>query len=305
MMLRKPLYSILLALALGVSGFFLGWLVAPRGGEEAAPVRIQASSVDGESQFLTIPLDAAQQGFQHLTYYGVQDVTVTLDGRTMPLEQALSEQRLTLDALIAQVRQDARQGICQEDSRSDQGLTRFIYHYPDFDLLYIHDLYETPKGKQEQIAEFALCKTGLTPHFFYMDEETGEPIDYESWGLRLRLEDLSQETLSVTCTQSGGQQVGSLAVYSFSLFRKQPDSEEEQIVSPLDSSDPLPEPVMLNMGGETTLTVPLSQMYGPLAPGEYLLYFQIQDMYNKEDLRPLQRNYRDIQVYPVSFTIPE
>lgn len=149
MMLRKPLYSILLGLALGVSGFFLGWLVAPRGGEEAAPVRIQASSVDGTSQLRTIPLDAAQQGFQHLTYYGVQDVTVTLDGRTMPLEQALSEQRLTLDALITQVRQDARQGICQEDSRSDQGLTRFVYRYPDFDLLYIHDLYETPKGKQE------------------------------------------------------------------------------------------------------------------------------------------------------------
>lgn len=314
----KKAIGILLVCLLVLSAFFLGRSLGS--GETAAEdglskrnLRLSATT-DRNEPDKVIPLE--QGNFPEAHYWSVKDVTVQLDGTRMPLEDALREGLVTVDDVIASAREDAAVGRCKESSQSKNGLAVFRYHYPAFNLQSLYDIYETPDGWRHRITDFSVYGIGRDPGYFIgWDEETGDPIDYEDWGLTFTVTQLSPSGVTLECAQSGGQQFGRLNVAGLMLSRKNPDTQDWERVEPLDASiganiykayseiTPKPEDD-LAMGGTKEITYDLEAMFGRLTAGEYKISLKIVDCYDEADVPPLSRNFYDVQWYTVGeFTV--
>ena len=314
----KKAIGILLVCLLVLSAFFLGWSLgsaetATEDGLSKRNLRLSATT-DRNEPDKVIPL--AQGNFPEAHYWSVKDVTVQLDGTRMPLEDALREGLVTVDDVIASARADAASGRCKESSQSKNGLAVFRYHYPAFNLQSLYDIYETPDGWRHKITDFSVYGIGRDPGYSIgWDEETGDPIDYEDWGLTFTVTQLSPSGVTLECAQSGGQQFGRLNVAGLMLSRKNPDTQDWERVEPLDASigadiykayseiTPKPEDD-LAMGGTKELTYDLEAMFGRLTAGEYKISLKIVDCYDEADVPPLSRNFYDVQWYTVKeFTV--
>lgn len=314
----KKVIGILLVCLLVLSAFFLGRSLgsgetATEDGLSKRNLRLSATT-DRNEPDKVIPL--AQGNFPEAHYWSVKDVTVQLDGTRMPLEDALREGLVTVDDVIASAREDAAVGRCKESSQSKNGLAVFRYHYPAFNLQSLYDIYETPDGWRHRITDFSVYGIGRDPGYSIgWDEETGDPIDYEDWGLTFTVTQLSPSGVTLECAQSGGQQFGRLNVAGLMLSRKNPDTQDWERVEPLDASigadiykayseiTPKPEDD-LAMGGTKELTYDLEAMFGRLTAGEYEISLKIIDCYDETDVPPLSRNFYDIQWYTVGeFTV--
>ena len=314
----KKAIGILLVCLLVLSAFFLGRSLgsaetAAEDGLSKRNLRLSATT-DRNEPDKVIPL--AQGNFPEAHYWSVKDVTVQLDGTRMPLEDALCEGLVTVDDVIASAREDAAVGRCKETSQSKNGLAVFRYHYPAFNLQSLYDIYETPDGWRHRITDFSVYGIGRDPGYSIgWDEETGDPIDYEDWGLTFTVTQLSPSGVTLECAQSGGQQFGRLNVVGLMLSRKNPDTQDWERVEPLDASigadiykayseiTPKPEDD-LAMGGTKELTYDLEAMFGRLTAGEYEISLKIVDCYDEADVPPLSRNFYDVQWYTVKeFTV--
>lgn len=314
----KKAIGILLVCLLVLSAFFLGRSLgsgetAPEDGLSKRNLRLSATT-DRNEPDKVIPLE--QGNFPEANYWSVKDVTVQLDGTRMPLEDALCQGLVTVDDVIASAREDAAVGRCKESSQSKNGLAVFRYHYPAFNLQSLYDIYETPDGWRHRITDFSVYGIGRDPGYSIgWDEETGDPIDYEDWGLTFTVTQLSPSGVTLECAQSGGQQFGRLNVAGLMLSRKNPDTQDWERVEPLDASigadiykayseiTPKPEDD-LAMGGTKELTYDLEAMFGRLTAGEYKISLKIVDCYDEADVPPLSRNFYDIQWYAVKeFTV--
>lgn len=318
----KKLTGIVLICVLLISVFFAGKRLGSMEGTapvaegipEAPAERNLRISVtpDHNAGFTAIPLE--QSNYRSIAYLAVNDVTIEIDGTAMKLEDALLEGYISVDEMIAYARKDAGMGFCREGAASKNGLTEFTYRYGDFNLRYIYDLYETPDGKQHLITDFLIYDSRSEPHFLPVDEQTGEPIDYEDWGLRFEISKLGPSGITIKCSQSGGQQIGALHVGAFMLSKKDPNALGLEQVQPLTeegeivpftgneqwNSDP---DGFLTMGGTKELSFDLTQLYGQLPAGDYVLSLQIVDLYDEEEVSPLLRNYYDEQWYDMEFAI--
>ena len=314
----KKAIGILLVCLLVLSAFFLGRSLgsaetAAEDGLSKRNLRLSATT-DRNEPDKVIPLE--QGNFPEAHYWSVKDVTVQLDGTRMPLEDALCEGLVTVDDVIASAREDAAVGRCKESSQSKNGLAVFRYHYPAFNLQSLYDIYETPDGWRHRITDFSVYGIGRDPGYSIgWDEETGDPIDYEDWGLTFTVTQLSPSGVTLECAQSGGQQFGRLNVAGLMLSRKNPDTQDWERVEPLDASigadiykayseiTPKPEDD-LAMGGTKELTYDLEAMFGRLTAGEYEISLKIVDCYDEADVPPLSRNFYDVQWYTVKeFTV--
>lgn len=265
--------------------------------------------------FTTIPLE--QGNYKKVSYLDVSDVTIDIDGTGMKLEDALLGGYITPDEMIACARKDASMGFCREVAKSKNGLTEFTYRYGEFTILHVYDLYECPDGRQQLLTDFLIYDARSLPGFYPTDPETGEPIDYEDWGLSLEISEVDSSGITISFSQSGGQQMGELNVGTHVLYRKddastfglesvEPLNEEGQPILFMGLGDKSWEPDpnrFLTMGGTKELSYNFTRLYGELPAGDYEIVLQIVDCYNEEEVHPLMRNYRDDQWYDIEFTI--
>lgn len=234
-----------------------------------------------------------------LSYDLVENVTVEAQGERMPLEEAISGGKITVDEILADVRRDAAAGICQESTQTVNGLTRFEYAYPEMELWSICDVLETPDGAQPMIRSFTVRAPGhpdiLSTHFFDMSTPYHYEIDREDWGLEFRVRSATPEGITLEISQEGGQQFGQLMATKYSL-----DASGWQ---PLGAADLTPG-WAVNMGGTSQLTIDWTQTIGRLESGDYCLRLHIEDDYDSSDVHPLARNFWDWQSYYIEFQIP-
>lgn len=239
--------------------------------------------------------------YASVTLYNLADVTIDLGGETVALRDALEKNRISGDELVALARLDAAQGVCNETAKSKNGLTEFTYHYPEFSLHYVYDVYETPDGKQHLIKDLSLYGAKNTPEYSYAFDKDGQPIDYEDWGLEFRISEVNSKGMHLTCSQSGGQQLGTLSL-ELALLSKAGTGQYETI----DSIIPKGETAAaseINMSGITEISLDFEKIYGVLPAGDYELTLQVADRYDKNALSALTRKYHDTQWYSVAFTI--
>lgn len=67
----------------------------------------------------------------------------------MPLADALRQGVVSVDALLAQAREDSQgdEPLCREIQRTMYGVTTFVYRYSDYELYFTRDGYQTPTEK--------------------------------------------------------------------------------------------------------------------------------------------------------------
>lgn len=285
----------------------MGVLLPGARAEEADQRHLRISAtVNADAGFTNIPLE--QGNYKELSLLNLENVTIDLDGAVMTLEDALREGRVTAEQLVAWARLDASEGLCSEVANSKNGLTEFTYRYPKFGytLRSIYDLFEAPNGRQYLIADVIIYAASTEPRYSLpVDEQTGCTIDFEDWGLDFEISEVGSTGLRVTCTQSGGQQLGTLEVQTQWLERKNPDTQENVEVVQTDTPWAPPANGPLTMGGTTQLFFDFVEPFGSLPAGDYTLTVEIADHYDETEVHPLTRNYQDIQWYCIEFTIEQ
>lgn len=227
-----------------------------------------------------------------LKYYGVTNVKVRIGDTLSPIEDAISDGKITFNDIHYIAQKDAETGICSEEYESKLGLSRFHYDYSSYKLVITNDIYETPDGKQHQIREIIITYKGCNPISMYPE------LDQEDWGIEFEVTNATPNGIVISYTQSGGQLIGQLRTGNYDLSR----TDVMKVVLPLDYT--LPEPIMIQHNTESSISLDFEQRFGILESGNYLLYLYLHDQYDEEQVPPLVRNYHDIQCYTVEFSIP-
>ncbi|HIR30700.1 MAG TPA: hypothetical protein IAB83_01635 [Candidatus Faecousia faecavium] len=263
---------------------------------------------DADTQFF--PAEDLNGNFAYnMQYQRVKDVTITVDGEVLPLETALAQGAVNEEDIFYYARQDARAGICETEVKSRQGVSNFYFHYPEYSLKLIYDVLEAPDGSLPLISSMVLYARKIpgvpgqlemnpTSHFF--TTEAGY-LDLEDWGLAFELQQVSPTGATVSCTQSGGQQIGQLSVAYYYLLV--PDGS---FLEKAEGTEGAPfEKIPLEMDGTTTFSVDWTDWYGTLPSGTYHIMFDVYDLFDPEQVHPLMKDFHDWQQYTVSFTIDE
>ena len=126
----------------------------------------------------------------------------------------------------------------------------------------------------------------------FADPETGRFLNEEDWGLTFELSNVTSHGVTVTCTQSGGQQIGQLKINNY------------HVVVPGDWTDIQDCEVELTMDGTCQFTIDWSKCYGELPSGTYYLMLSVYDIYDESQLHPFMDNFQDWQLHDIEFTIP-
>lgn len=266
--------------------------------EKPAPAKrlTVTATQDKSAPSVQVPLEELDPGNKaSLTYVGLTDVCIETSQGKKSLETGIQDGDISVEEIFAYARLDARNGFCTEHKNSIHGLTHFIYVYPGYKLYAAYDLYETPDGKQHLVNELVFAAKSSNLTFSYED------LDQEDWGLTFEVSQADAHSVTLTCTQKGGQQAGKLVLEGYHIFDEN-YAELETKKTITDVKDFL-SAVSLPMNGSDSFTIRWEDLYGTLPKGTYRMDLHIQDDYEKSQLHPLQEKFHDNQRYWVSFDI--
>ena len=265
---------------------------------DARRLRITAVIEEGAG-FTTIDSDTSNLT-DDLSYLDLKDVQLETEAGPVPLETALANQQISVEEIFAFARLDARAGICREHYVTENGLTRFVYAYPEFDLHLTYDVFEAPDGSDYLINDICLAQPNSSVSFFYTDEKTGLPLDREEWGLRFVMENVTPGGISIECTQAEGVQIGTLTIEDFCIYSVSADTYLDTLPDSGSNANPN---IPIPSNAQTQIDVDWSQIYGLLPEGNYELILAIRDIFDPAQVHPFMRDYADKQNYGIPFEI--
>ena len=73
-----------------------------------------------------------------LYYYGLEEVNIFVDNKTMPLEEALKSGKMTIDGILAKANKDVSNGTIKEERYKDGGTAE--WYYEDYTIIKRHSL---------------------------------------------------------------------------------------------------------------------------------------------------------------------
>lgn len=264
-------------------------------GDDVLALDITVKKVADNHTEIFTPEEIGNNFSHRMGYYGVKDVYINLNGTSERLEDALKNGDITEEEIFFRARQDARKGNCEETFETNHSVSFYTYHYPNYDLRLTYDVFDSPNGKSYPISQMLLFRTAdnylVSPSCQFFDPETGLFVNAEDWGLTFEPSNVTSHGITVTCTQSGGQQIGQLKV------------DGCYITPEIDADDPDCE-VELTMDGTCQFTIDWSKCYGELPSGTYYLMLSVYDIYDESQLHPFMDNFQDWQLHDIEFTIP-
>lgn len=248
---------------------------------------------------ITQPEDLGRNMDYPLSYTGLKDVMIVIDGIAKELEYAIRDGDISLAEIFAYARTDAENEFCKVSIRSRNGLSSFLFSYPEYDLKLVYDVYETPDGELHLISDMALYKPGGETMRIYLDR-SDKILDLEDWGISFEVIEASADNITLSCTHSGGQQIGTLSAFAFMLI------QDGQYIASLDGDTAVSHDITetpLSSNDTTHFSIDWTDIYGTLSPGEYVIRVIVKDIYEESQVHPLMRNFYDIQHYEISFTV--
>lgn len=313
---RKILWRLLYLGILIISclaGFLIGSRVSGKSMESLENVPSERKllisvTTDYDTHFTTIAPDVLGGNYHEpLTYNNLSSVTILSNGENIPLENAIRDGYVSVEELFAYARIDARNKICRVTSESTHGLSRFTYTYPEFDISFVYDIYETPDGKTHLIDDVSLYPAGghRNVTHSYRDDTSVHlyALDREDWGLTFEIADATATGISISCTQSNGQQLGQLQAQNGVIVSNESGEFYDPVIeysteNGIDSFQPIQtnETTTLNLNWESSIS--------ELPSGSYTIRLYICDIYNEEEVHPLMQNFYDMQIYDIEFTVP-
>lgn len=279
---------------------------------------ITAADVDSGFEITVNPLEGV--GFDSFTsedlggnysggfaYSGLSEVNIHIGSETLPLHEAIRDSLITVEEIVAQAKIDASdRSICKMDYSTEFGVTTFVYHYfSGYDIVYRHDVLEAPNGEEYLLEDFVITEFGGGDNIHlgwqvYNEDGTLTDLIAEDWGIAFSVSEASPTSLTVAYTQQDGCQAGMLTVSYFNIYHIE-NSNWNLAVQPDNNAF---SPITLASDTSDMFTLDLSVFTEELSSGNYVLWLQICDVYEKTQLHPYQTKYKDIQSYQVMFTVP-
>lgn len=268
--------------------------------------RLMITAVNDESSgFTTITPDQLGGNYScDIVYFNLRNVAIDIDGANYPLETAIHDGLISIEEIIAYTRIDARNGLCTEKYTTNHDLTQFTYTYPEYEIRITYDIFKSPTGKEHLINDIGIYMVGSEIFTGYKDEETGEPIDKEDWGITFEIADATSSNLSLICYQTAGQHIGKLYIDIFGLYYADNTLEH---VQKADGSPPAIKPeeiIYIQNDGITEISLEWKEAYGTLPSGKYKLYMYISDKFDPSIVHPLMEDFKTEQIYWIEFAIP-
>lgn len=278
--------------------------------EASAAVRKLQLTVEptGEVGFTRVPAEQLGKENMDLAYARLSGVNITLGGKTEPLADAIGSGKITGAEIFAYARMDAENGFCEESYSSDDGLTHFVYAYPDCALEIAYDVLESPDGRQTLINEITIWDTAehiSSSDHFYVDESSrwGYFLDREDWGLEFTVKAVTPESLTVTYTQKQSQELGELTCEGYMMFVETEDENTlDEFVTQAVWHEP-EEAIAITSDGSDEITFDWSETAGKLNPGTYYVRIGIRDNYDPEKVPANVTKRYSKQSYCVEFTV--
>ena len=262
----------------------------------------------GEVGFTRVPAEQLGKENMDLAYARLSGVNITLGGKTEPLADAIGSGKITGAEIFAYARMDAENGFCEESYSSDDGLTHFVYAYPDCALEIAYDVLESPDGRQTLINEITIWDTAehiSSSDHFYVDESSrwGYFLDREDWGLEFTVKAVTPESLTVTYTQKQSQELGELTCEGYMMFVETEDENTlDEFVTQAVWREP-EEAIAINSDGSGEITFDWSETAGKLDSGTYYVRIGIRDNYDPEKVPANVTKRYSKQSYCVEFTV--
>lgn len=289
-------------------GIILGASLSPaHTGMSLSDSKITLSlSLSGEQRFL--PQELNNNNNATVILHGIDSIGIRAGYRTVDLIQGLSNGSLSCEALASQAFTDARNGICTRSQTSRYGLSRFCFHYTDFDLCVTCDVFESTEGKRFPVFSLDFYRSGQGISTFpdpcvYSDD--GTPIDtlYDNWELDFAVEKVEPEEITLNVDQRGGQAVGDLVIQRYVIYQISEDVRIEQgPVCSMEEEEAQQRIYPIQTGGVTEITITWEKVYGSLPVGKYELFLTIENQF-AQGKNPPHRNYTNRQRYVIPFEI--
>lgn len=242
--------------------------------------------------------------------YGIDDVELQIGSGRFSFPSALSSGKLSSEDVVHQAFLDAAQGLCNRTEISRFGLSRYRFHYPNFDLCITRDVFESAAGGRYPIFSIAFYLPGEgvsseLEQYLYAEDGTMVDTRAEDWGLQFSVGKAGADHILLNATQENGQQLGTLTIQRYSIYNTaEGQRTERNLVCTIDEEEKLRQEYPIPSGAQTDITLDWEKLYGSLPSGDYELHLMIEDVYNKTQPRsPLQQNYTDIQRYVVPFHV--
>lgn len=313
------LFWLFLTAIIGISCFFIGRTTTPPAEPEIAetvPTPTEAAAVNLEDDRrlridLEVDEDAPYAEFtpedlggnveMPLTYNDVTNVSIEVGGEVLHLEDAIRDGKITVEELLAYARIDHRNGLCQERTKTSHSLTTFIYRYPKFDLRVVYDIYKSPDGKEHLIKDVDICDNAYDIVTVYSDDD-GTPLSQEDWGLTIEPVSATHTSVTLRCTQAGGQQIGDLVTDIYWLDTPEGESLPRRPELGQANVDQYPK-ITIPRDTVSEITIDWTDIYGEILSGTYTFDLHLRDVFDPGQVHPLMDDYTDHQHYQVSFTI--
>lgn len=241
-----------------------------------------------------------------MQYYGFSEVNISINGESLNLLDAIHDNKISPEEIIAFAKIDSRNGYCQMQYDTYYGYTHYAYCYDEFEIISVYDVFESPNGQayhQEKI-------TIATPGFF-ANSSFGCPVleidgkqiylGSENWGLSFDVAGISPTSLKIICTQQDGQQIGQLQVYHFAIDKIENNGSISHCPSINDAGYKPEIYAVIHTNSSSEFTIDWTNQYGTLPPGKYNLWLYIEDVY--ENIHPLMKNFQDKQKHHIQFEI--
>lgn len=242
--------------------------------------------------------------------YGIDDVELQIGTRHFSFLSALSSGKLSSEDVVHQAFLDAAQGLCNRTEISRYGLSRYRFHYPNFDLCITRDVFESAAGGRYPIFSIAFYLPGEgvsseLEQYLYAEDGTMVDTRAEDWGLQFSVGEAGADHILLNATQKNGQQLGTLTIQRYSIYNTaEGQRTERNLVCTIDEEEKLRQEYPIPSGAQTDITLDWEKLYGSLPSGDYELHLMIEDVYDETQPRSsLQQNYTDIQRYVVPFHV--
>lgn len=164
--LPEKLLRILFTLFLSVTFFLIGSYVSNRktstwpGAFSCNNQNLLITGTQNDTGYFNVyPLETTYKTESLFSVLNFDDVKITINGHSIDIGVAIENCYISVDELSLYARNDSRNGYCKETYRIQDGLTEFIYTYPNFEFCIIYDV-QGYDPNLTKIENYLLCRPG-------------------------------------------------------------------------------------------------------------------------------------------------
>lgn len=259
-------------------------------------LRMEAEAEDGAEHTAIFPAGRGSDCRTELHYVDVSDVRVEVDGTVYYLEDAMREERISLEQIYAYSRIDARLGYCETFTKVRNGLTFLVFRYPEYELRFTYDYDSLPDGEHRLVNELYISKNR------YDVNSGNNRVVQEDWGVTFEVREVNSSSITLRCTQSGGQQLGELVIDLFFIDSAREEASLPRLDGDTDIDSYQPRTIIFR-DTVSEITLDWKDIYGELSPGDYLLSLRVTDAYDPADTHPVMSKFESRQSYTIPFAV--